>query len=78
MKRVQEGQAEGEVVTGLLYVDPTPKDLHHHLNTVDAPLNDDIGLLLGSRRQGCKRQQERQKRCDDFHARVLHVTSLVS
>jgi 2-oxoglutarate ferredoxin oxidoreductase subunit beta len=39
MKRVQEGQAEGEVVTGLLYVDPTPKDLHHHLNTVDAPLN---------------------------------------
>jgi len=39
MKRVQEGLAAGEVVTGLLYVDPTPKDLHHHLNTVEAPLN---------------------------------------
>ena len=39
MKRVQEGLASGEVVTGLLYVDPTPKDLHHHLNTVEAPLN---------------------------------------
>jgi len=39
MKRVQEGLAEGEVVTGLLYLDPTPKDLHQNLNTVDAPLN---------------------------------------
>jgi 2-oxoglutarate ferredoxin oxidoreductase subunit beta len=39
MKRVQEGMAAGEVVTGLLYVDPSPKDLHHHLNTVDAALN---------------------------------------
>src|SRR4249920_3618611 len=39
MKRVQESLASGEVVTGLLYVDPTPKDLHHHLNTVEAPLN---------------------------------------
>ncbi len=39
MKRVQEGLAAGEVVTGLLYVDPTPKDMHHHLNTVDVPLN---------------------------------------
>jgi len=39
MKRVQEGMAAGEVVTGLLYVDPSPKDLHGHLNTVDAPLN---------------------------------------
>jgi 2-oxoglutarate ferredoxin oxidoreductase subunit beta len=39
VKRVQEGLAAGEVVTGLLYVDPSPKDLHHNLNTVDAPLN---------------------------------------
>jgi 2-oxoglutarate ferredoxin oxidoreductase subunit beta len=39
MKRVQEGLAAGEVVTGLLYLDAAPKDLHHHLNTVDAPLN---------------------------------------
>jgi 2-oxoglutarate ferredoxin oxidoreductase subunit beta len=26
-------------VTGLLYLDPTPKDLHQNLNTVDVPLN---------------------------------------
>ena len=39
MKRVQEGLAAGEVVTGLLYVDPSPKDLHDNLNTVVAPLN---------------------------------------
>jgi 2-oxoglutarate ferredoxin oxidoreductase subunit beta len=39
MKRVQEGIASGEVVTGLLYVDPSPKDLHDNLNTVDTPLN---------------------------------------
>jgi 2-oxoglutarate ferredoxin oxidoreductase subunit beta len=27
------------VVTGLLYVDPEPDDLHAHLNTVDTPFN---------------------------------------
>ncbi len=32
-------QARGEVVTGLLYVDPSADDLHDHLNTVDRPLN---------------------------------------
>jgi 2-oxoglutarate ferredoxin oxidoreductase subunit beta len=26
-------------VTGLLYVDPNPEDLHRHFNTVDTPLN---------------------------------------
>ena len=39
MKRVQEGLASGEVVTGLLYVDPSPKDMHDNLNTVDVALN---------------------------------------
>ena len=32
-------QARGEVVTGLLFVDPDAKDLHHNLNTVRVPLN---------------------------------------
>ncbi len=36
---LQEREAAGEVVTGLLYVDPEPHDLHDHLNTVDAALN---------------------------------------
>ena len=31
--------AKGQVVTGLLYVDPEAEDLHAHLNTVDTPLN---------------------------------------
>ena len=31
--------ARGEVVTGLLYLDPNPDDLHSHLNTVKTPLN---------------------------------------
>src|SRR5262249_34382130 len=31
--------AEGQIVTGLLYVDSDPDDLHAHLATVDAPLN---------------------------------------
>jgi 2-oxoglutarate ferredoxin oxidoreductase subunit beta len=34
-----ERRAKGEVVTGLLYVDPESHDLHEHLNTVAAPLN---------------------------------------
>jgi len=36
---VHAHQAKGEVVTGLLYVDPDAQDLHEHLNTVPTPLN---------------------------------------
>jgi 2-oxoglutarate ferredoxin oxidoreductase subunit beta len=39
MTYLQEREAAGEVVTGLLYVDPEAHDLHDHLNTVEAPLN---------------------------------------
>jgi len=39
MNIVQARQARGEVVTGLLYVDPEAGDLHAHLGTVEAPLN---------------------------------------
>ena len=39
MNFLQEHGAKGLVVTGLLYVDEEPEDLHRHLNTVDAPLN---------------------------------------
>ncbi len=38
MNYLQEHAAKGEIVTGLLYVDPDPKDLHAHLDTVDTPL----------------------------------------
>jgi 2-oxoglutarate/2-oxoacid ferredoxin oxidoreductase subunit beta len=36
---LQERQAAGEIVTGLLYVEPDPEDLHDLLNVVEAPLN---------------------------------------
>jgi len=36
---MQERHAAGEIVTGLLYVDPNPRDMHQHLKTVDTPLN---------------------------------------
>jgi 2-oxoglutarate ferredoxin oxidoreductase subunit beta len=39
MNYVHAHQAKGEVVTGLLYVDPDPHDLHQHLNTVAVPFN---------------------------------------
>jgi len=39
LARVQQAEAAGEVLTGLLYVEPMPKDLHANLNTIDAPLN---------------------------------------
>jgi 2-oxoglutarate ferredoxin oxidoreductase subunit beta len=36
---LQHHAAKGQIVTGLLYVDREPDDLHGHLNTVSAPLN---------------------------------------
>ena len=39
MNQVQIHQARGEVLTGLLYVDPDASDLHASMNTTAAPLN---------------------------------------
>jgi 2-oxoglutarate ferredoxin oxidoreductase subunit beta len=39
MTYIQEHAARGEVVTGLLWVDPESRDLHQHLETVEQPLN---------------------------------------
>jgi 2-oxoglutarate ferredoxin oxidoreductase subunit beta len=39
LNTLQERAAAGEVVTGLLYVDPDPDDLHGNLDTVEAPFN---------------------------------------
>ncbi|MBL8330387.1 MAG: 2-oxoacid:ferredoxin oxidoreductase subunit beta [Rubrivivax sp.] len=39
MNHVQALQAEGEIPTGLLYVDPQATDLHASLKTVQRPLN---------------------------------------
>ena len=39
MAFMQEHQARGEVLTGLLYVDPLATDLHTALNTTARPLN---------------------------------------
>jgi 2-oxoglutarate ferredoxin oxidoreductase subunit beta len=50
MNFLQQRAAAGEVVTGLLYIDPEAEDLHKHLNTVEAPLNqlDTRALCPGS------------------------------
>ncbi len=50
MDYLQRRHAEGEIVTGLLYVDPEPRDLHHHLNTVATPFNelDEAALVPGA------------------------------
>jgi 2-oxoglutarate ferredoxin oxidoreductase subunit beta len=50
MDHLQRRHAEGEIVTGLLYVDPDPRDLHHHMNTIATPLNalDDAALIPGA------------------------------
>jgi 2-oxoglutarate/2-oxoacid ferredoxin oxidoreductase subunit beta len=37
---LQSKQAQGEIVTGLLYVDPEAGDLHDALDTVATPLNE--------------------------------------
>src|SRR5215470_6405272 len=39
MNFVQQHAAKGQVVTGVLYLDREPEDLHHHLNTTETPLN---------------------------------------
>ena len=39
MAYLEARRAQGEVVTGLLYVDTDSDDMHASLRTVDAPLN---------------------------------------
>jgi len=39
MNFLQQHAAKGQIVTGLLYVDPEADDLHGHFNTVATPLN---------------------------------------
>jgi len=47
---LQERSAAGEIVTGLLYVESDPHDLHDNLNTVDKPFNQfsDTELVPGA------------------------------
>lgn len=39
MSFLQRHAATGQIVTGVLFIDENPQDLHHHLKTADAPLN---------------------------------------
>jgi 2-oxoglutarate ferredoxin oxidoreductase subunit beta len=50
MAYLHERQAVGEIVTGLLYVDPESEDLHDALATVSRPLNalSDAELIPGT------------------------------
>jgi len=49
MRFLQEHKADGEIVTGLLYVEPDPQDLHEHIGTVATPLKalDEAALCPG-------------------------------
>jgi len=51
MGYLQERQAAGEIVTGLLYVDPEPRDLHAYLGTIPTPFNelDEASLCPGAK-----------------------------
>jgi 2-oxoglutarate ferredoxin oxidoreductase subunit beta len=50
MNHLEERKAAGEIVTGLLYVDPDPSDLHANIGTIATPLNrlGDAELCPGS------------------------------
>ena len=39
-RRVIKAKAKGEILTGLLYIDPESQDLHDIIETVDKPLNE--------------------------------------
>ncbi|MEH6472524.1 MAG: 2-oxoacid:ferredoxin oxidoreductase subunit beta [Halopseudomonas sp.] len=39
MGAIEQHKADGKILTGLLYIDPTAEDLHAVLNTTDKPLN---------------------------------------
>lgn len=51
MAYLHERAAEGEIVTGLLYVDPEPKELHDFIGTTERPLNSlsDDALVPGAK-----------------------------
>ncbi len=51
MHYLHERKAAGEIVTGLLYVQPDAEDLHRHMETVDLPLNrlGDADLVPGAK-----------------------------
>lgn len=39
LRRLQDAKLNGEILTGLLYIDEESKDLHEMINTIDQPLN---------------------------------------
>ena len=39
MNFLQHHAAKGQVVTGVLYLDSDPEDMHRHLDTCETPLN---------------------------------------
>ena len=59
----------GQVVTGLLYVDPEPEDLHRYFNTVDAPLN-------SLRKKSCARDRQCRTRSTSACGKVQASSSL--
>ena len=72
MNFLQQHAAKGQIVTGLLYVDREPEDLHRHFNTVDTPLNALVreGAVPGL---GGAREDQRQPAVAAHRARFAHA-----
>ena len=72
MTFLQKHAAKGQIVTGLLYIDPEADDLHAHLNTVDTPLNtlDATGAVPRLRRAG---QDQRRPAVERFRMKRIPV-----
>jgi len=39
LNKLKQSKSDGEILTGLIYIDPDSKDLHSVLQTTDTPLN---------------------------------------
>ena len=67
MTFLQKHAAKGQIVTGLLYVDPDAEDLHAHLDTVETPLNtlEAEGAVPRLRRAGQDQRQPALRRASN-------------
>ena len=54
---LQHHAAKGQIVTGLLYMDDEPQDLHAHLHTVDAPAQQAVRERAVPRPGGARQDQ---------------------
>src|SRR3712207_2397444 len=71
-RHLAERKAAGEIVTGLLYLQPDAEDLHAHIGTVDTPLNrlDDAALCPGA---AALEADRKSTRLNSSHANISYA-----